>query len=99
MRTYFKKGSQSVRRKDDLVVNRAKTTALGEKSLRTLGPKIWHSLPEDWTSLHKFTEFIQTWYGPECKCNVCKYLDDPYHYTWTSHLCLILSDNWSEGFL
>ena len=47
MRTYFKKGSQSVRRKDDLVVNRAKTTALGEKSLRTLGPKIWHSLPED----------------------------------------------------
>ena len=63
MGTYFKKGSQSVRRIDDLVVNRAKTTALGEKSLRTLGPKIWHSLPEDvkdLTSLQKFTEFIKT---------------------------------------
>ena len=47
MCTYFKKGSHSARRKNDLVVNRAKTTTFGEKSLRTLGPKIWKSLPED----------------------------------------------------
>ena len=88
MRTYFKKGSQSAKKKNNLVVNRAKTTTFGENSLRTSEPKIWNSLPEDlkdWTSLQKFTEFIKTWYGPECRCNICKYSGNPYHYTWTSH--------------
>ena len=66
MYKYFKKGSHSARRKNDLVVNRAKTTAFGEKSLRTLVPKIWNSLPEDikdLTCLPKFTEFIK--YGKD----------------------------------
>ena len=82
--TYFKKGSHSARRKNDLVINREKTTMFVEKSRRTLGPKIWNSLPEDvkdLTSLPKFTEFIKTWYGPECRCNICKYSGNPYHYT------------------
>ena len=61
MHTSFKKRSHSARRKNDLVVNRAKTTTFNEKSLRTLGPKIWNSLPEnvkDLTSFPNFTEFI-----------------------------------------
>ena len=33
MCTYFKKVSNSARRKNDLVINRAKTTTLGEKGL------------------------------------------------------------------
>ena len=56
----------------------------GEKSLSTLGPKIWNSLPEDvedLTSLSKFLEFIKTWYGPEYTCNICKYSGNPYHCT------------------
>ena len=64
MHTYFKKGSHSAGRKNNLVVNRAKTTTFGEKSLRTLGPKFWSSLlkdVKDLTSLQKFTEFIKTW--------------------------------------
>ena len=84
MHIYFKKGSHSARRKNDLAVNRAKTTTFREKSLRTLGPKIWNSLPEDvkdLIALQKFTEFIKTWYGPECKCNICKYSGDPCYYT------------------
>ena len=69
MYTYLKIGNRayilqySPRRKNDLVVNRAKTTTFGEKSLRTLGPKIWNSLPKevkDLTSLQKFTGFIET---------------------------------------
>ena len=63
MHTYFKKGSYSARRKNDLVVNRAKIAMFGEKSLRTLRFKIWNSLSEDikdLTSLSKFTEFIKT---------------------------------------
>ena len=47
MYTYFTKGSQSGRRIIDIVVNRAKTTTFGEKSLKTLGPKLWNPLPED----------------------------------------------------
>ena len=47
MHIYFKKGSHSARRRNDLVVNRAKSATFVEKSLRTLGPKIWNSLPED----------------------------------------------------
>ena len=47
MHIYFKKCSHSARRRNDLVVNRAKSTTSVEKSLRTLGPKIWNSLPED----------------------------------------------------
>ena len=84
MHTYFKKASHSARRKNGLVVNRAKTTTFNEKSLRILGPKTWNSLlkdVKDLTSLQKFTEFIKTWYGPECKCSIYKYSGDPYHYT------------------
>ena len=83
MHTYFKKGSHSARTKNDFVVNRAKTTTFGEKSLRTLGRKISNSLPEDikdLTSLPKYTVFIKTWYGPECRCNICGYSGKSYHY-------------------
>ena len=84
-------------RRNGLVVNRAKTTKFDEKILRTLGPKIWNSLPEDvkdLLSLPKFNGFIKTWYGPECRCNICKYSGNPHtwtHYTWTSHLRLNMS--------
>ena len=94
MHTYFMKDSYSARRRNDLVINRAKTTTFGEKSLRTLGPKIWNFLPEDvkdLPSLPKFTEFIKTWYRPECRCNICKYLCNPYHYTRASHPSLNMS--------
>ena len=83
MHTYLKKDSSSARRKNDFV-KRAKTKTFGEKSLRSMGPKIWNSLPEDikdLTYLPKFTEFIKTWYTPECRCNICKYSSNPYHHT------------------
>ena len=67
-------------------VNRVETTKFRENSLRKSGLKIWNSLPQDvkdLTSLSKFTEFIKTWYGSECRCNICKYSGNPYHYTWT----------------
>ena len=82
--TYFKKSSYSARRKNDLVVNRAKTTTFGGKSLRTLGPKIWNSLPEDikdLTSTPKFTEFIKTWYGPNA--------DATYANTRVTHITIL----------
>ena len=53
-----------------LSIGRKTTTTFGEKSPRTLRPKIWNSLAEDLkdlTSLSKFTEFFKTCYEPECK--------------------------------
>ena len=46
----------------------------GIESLKNLGPKIWNQLPEDInseTSYTKLKEFIDTWFGPNCRCNVC----------------------------
>ena len=40
MYKYFKRDSHSAWRKNDSVINREKTATFGEKSLRTLGPKI-----------------------------------------------------------
>ena len=60
MWTYFKKGSHSARRKkNDLVVNRAKTTTFGEKSLRILEPKIWNPLPEDVKDFNFFSKIYR----------------------------------------
>ena len=84
MKLHFKKGSYSTRRKNNLVVNRARTTTFGEKSLQILGPKIWNSLPEnakEQTSIKEFNKFIKTWYGPKCMCNICQYSGNPFHYS------------------
>ena len=62
MHTYFKKGSHYARCTNDLAVNRIKTIMFSVKSLRTLGPKIWNSQPEDvkdLISLPKFKKFIK----------------------------------------
>ena len=48
------------------------TTAYGTNNLKSLGPKIWNQLPEDIkskTSYTKFKEYIDTWFGPKCRCN------------------------------
>ena len=43
----FWRGSHYAKRENDLFVNKDKNYNAGQKSLRTLGPKIEHSLPED----------------------------------------------------
>ena len=43
----------------------------------TLGPKIWNALPEkikSETSYKIFKEYIDLWFGPKCRCNMCKSL-------------------------
>ena len=49
----------------------------GDKSLITLGPKIRNALPEkikSETSHKKFKEYIDLWFAPKCRCNICKSL-------------------------
>ena len=57
----------------EILVKHHNTMTYGTKNLKTLGPKIWNQLPEDFkseTSYTKFNEYIDIWFGPKCRCNV-----------------------------
>ena len=60
-------------RPHDTIVIHHNTATYGDKSLTALGPKTWNKLPaniKSLTSITKFKEYIKTWSGPSCKCNV-----------------------------
>ena len=71
MHTYFKKDSRFAKRKNELVVNsnRAKTGTFDGKSLRTLGAKIWNSLPEDVKDLTAVQKFTELKHGTDLNAN------------------------------
>ena len=63
-------------RPNDILVKARKSATFGDKSLATLGPKIWNTLPQNIkaeNSYVKFKECIATWFGPKCKCNICSF--------------------------
>ena len=63
-------------RPNDILAKTHKSATFRDKSLATLGPKIWHALPQNIkteNSYVKFKEYIVTWFGPKCKCNVCSF--------------------------
>ena len=63
-------------RPNDILVKAHKSATFGDKILATLGFKIWNSLPQNRNaenSYVKFIEYIATWLGPKCKCNVCSF--------------------------
>ena len=64
-------------RPNNIVVKSHNSDTYWDKSLMTLGPKIWNALPEEIkseTSYKKFKEYIDLWLGPKCRCNICKSL-------------------------
>ena len=75
MQNFFYLRSSSARRPNNIAVVRTNTNTYGTKSLRSLGPQIWNSLPEHIkaeTSLAHFRSLINTWFGKEYLCNLCK---------------------------
>ena len=63
-------------RPNGILVKVRKSATFGDKSLATLGPKIWNALPQNIkaeNSYVKFKEYITTWFAPKCKCNVCSF--------------------------
>ena len=61
---------------NDILVQTHKSATFGDKSLATLGPKIWNALPQSIkaeNSYVKLKEYIATWFGPKCKCNVSSF--------------------------
>ena len=64
------------RRPNNIAVIRTNTNTYGTESLRSLGPHFWNSLSEHIkaeTSLAHFRSLINTWFGKECLCNLCKH--------------------------
>ena len=67
--------SSSARRPNNIAVVKTNTNTYGTKSFRLLGPQIWDFLPEHIkaeTSLAHFRGLINTWFGKEYLCNLCK---------------------------
>ena len=62
-------------RPHDIIVRYHNTAIYVDKRLTALGTKIWNKLPtniKSLTSITKFKKFTRTWFGPNCKCNVCR---------------------------
>ena len=60
----------------EILIKVRKSAIFGGKSLATLGPKIWNALPQNIkpeNTYVKFKQYIATWFGPKCKCNVCSF--------------------------
>ena len=54
-------------RPNDILVKAHKSATFRDKSLATLGPKIWNALPQNIKaekSYVKFKEYIATWFRP-----------------------------------
>ena len=76
MKSIFSAKLNAKVRPNDILVKACKSATFGDKSLTTLGPKIWNALPQNIkaeNSYVKFKEYIATWFGPKCKCNVCSF--------------------------
>ena len=70
--------NRSSRNPYDLHHHRPNQVAIGKHSLRSLGPKVWNSLPNKIKSsetVNIFKRLIKQWSGIQCNCNVCKYED------------------------
>ena len=62
-------------RPSEILVKHRKTAKNGDISLIDFGPKIWNQPPSNvksLTSITAFKEYIGTWFGPSCKCNICR---------------------------
>ena len=56
------------------MVKTHKPATFGDKSL--IEPKFWNALPQNIkaeNSSIRFKEYIATWFGPKCKCNICSF--------------------------
>ena len=81
MQDLFYLRSSSARRPNNIAAVRTNTNTYGTKSLRSLGPQIWNSLPEHIKAETSFAHFpfahfrslINTSFGKECLGNLCKH--------------------------
>ena len=68
MKSIFSAKLNAKVRPNDILVKTRKSATFGDKSLATLGPRIWNALPQNIkaeNSYVKFKEYIATWFGPK----------------------------------
>ena len=73
MQEIFYKTTNLTHRPFNINVNQNNTTTYGNKSLRSLGPHIWNSLPKqikEETNYNNFRNYIDKWFSAKCKCNL-----------------------------
>ena len=74
---YFEKNKNLVSEKYDLKILIRNSVTFGDNNLRSLGPRVWNSVPKQLkteTSYVKFKEKMDKWFGPKCKCSLCSYI-------------------------
>ena len=74
MKDIFNFSPHFTHKKHNIFVHPHNTVTYGNKSLKSLGPHIWNSLPEQikaTNSISVFKNFIKDWFGPKCKCKLC----------------------------
>ena len=79
IKNYFEKHEKSVSRKYDLKISIRSSVTFDDRSLRSLAPRVWNSLPKQLkteTSFVNFKEQISKWkwFGPKCKRSLCSYI-------------------------
>ena len=79
MNYIFKKSinRSSSRSPNNIEVPRVNQATFGTNSLKSLGPKVWNSLPENIKSsesLEIFKNNMKIWDGPNCNCRICNYI-------------------------
>ena len=73
MQEIFYKTTNLTHRPFNINVNQINTTKYVNKSLRSLGPHIWNSLPKqikEETNYNNFRNYIDKWFSAKCKCNL-----------------------------
>ena len=73
MKEMFYETTNLTHRPFNIKVNQNNTTKYGNKSLRSLGPHIWNSLPKqikEETDYNKFKNYIDKWFGAKFKCKL-----------------------------
>ena len=71
---FTKNKRENSRYPNNLTTHMQKGFTYGENSIKSLGPKIWNSLPNEFKShmtISKFKNLIKTWDGSSCECNMC----------------------------
>ena len=74
MKDIFTLNTRRDHTENKLLVKAQRTKQYGTDTLRSLGPKIWNSLPNNFRnseSLNSFKILIKTWSGASCACKNC----------------------------
>ena len=73
MKDIFNFSPHRTHRMHDSFVHSRNTYNYGNRRLRVLETHTWNSLPENiksTTSMMTFRDFIESWFGPKCKCKL-----------------------------